>query len=638
MSIKEPANSFPKEYTESLTANNTPDEPENGNVKFDKTNSCQVNDAAAIGKLHGREVNESPATAFNQTNKHNNDLEPDANIPTEEMLLSEKENTPEFAIEYLGNEVKIIQEKILDEITERFFLTYVQGKEIDYHSWKKRAPMREIVSSIPTWFCFENEDDKLLLVQLMKLLESTGRISDLSSSLQSSLILSSVHTLNSSAGPSSSYSSPLHVPSTHQESSTVCESSTKANSSNSVPFSLMHNASSTIPALPILPNTPSDTPALRMSSRSGSMLEEPSGTREQIVEQAKQEAYVMQRIAELRKNGVWTPRRLPKVQEPHRNKVHWDYLLEEMQWLAADFLQERKWKRNSAKKCSKMVMKFHSNKDCQVERTKKEEQVKLRRIASNIAKMVKQFWSDVEKLMEHKKEVQLKEKRRKIHDMQLRYIVDKADHFTEKLAQEFVVPSIKNSRAPSVDSEQMTEQCNDAPHGIDSKANSMVELLKKESEMPLEQLADTLPEEFVESLTMKKKPDEHDDDDVEFDKGNSTSGDDEETIAKEEDQEADESVDHKNELNDLQSDANIPIEDLLNYYGYGEDTPKSEDKTEYTTADDETENTSDSDNSEEEEEDVDQNGHIGLDYLVNSSKDVSAILIPFILILTLIYA
>ena len=58
----------------------------------------------------------------------------------------------------------------------------------------------------------------------------------------------------------------------------------------------------------------------------------------------------MQRVADLRKEGLWSTRRLPKVQEPPRNKGHWDYLLEEMQWLAADFAQERKWKKAAARK------------------------------------------------------------------------------------------------------------------------------------------------------------------------------------------------------------------------------------------------------------------------------------------------
>jgi E1A-binding protein p400 len=63
-----------------------------------------------------------------------------------------------------------------------------------------------------------------------------------------------------------------------------------------------------------------------------------------------QEAQVLQRIAELRKQGMWSLKRLPKVQESSRCKAHWDYVLEEMQWLAADFAQERKWKRAGARK------------------------------------------------------------------------------------------------------------------------------------------------------------------------------------------------------------------------------------------------------------------------------------------------
>lgn len=36
--------------------------------------------------------------------------------------------------------------------------------------------------------------------------------------------------------------------------------------------------------------------------------------------------------------------------EASRPKSHWDYLLEEMQWMAADFAQERRWKEAAAKK------------------------------------------------------------------------------------------------------------------------------------------------------------------------------------------------------------------------------------------------------------------------------------------------
>jgi len=71
-----------------------------------------------------------------------------------------------------------------------------------------------------------------------------------------------------------------------------------------------------------------------------------------------QEAYVAQRISELQKEGLWAEKRLPKVQEPPRSKAHWDYLLEEMTWLSADFIQERKWKKANAKKVRSLNFYF----------------------------------------------------------------------------------------------------------------------------------------------------------------------------------------------------------------------------------------------------------------------------------------
>ncbi|CAH0604496.1 unnamed protein product [Chrysodeixis includens] len=71
---------------------------------------------------------------------------------------------------------------------------------------------------------------------------------------------------------------------------------------------------------------------------------------DEMVEKAKQEAYVAARVAELARAGLWPERRLPRVLEPPRAKSHWDYLLEEMAWLAQDFAHERKWKKQAAKK------------------------------------------------------------------------------------------------------------------------------------------------------------------------------------------------------------------------------------------------------------------------------------------------
>ena len=83
-----------------------------------------------------------------------------------------------------------------------------------------------------------------------------------------------------------------------------------------------------------------------LSSVYGSAL----GTHQDIAYQARREQDIIHRINELRKEGLWSASRLPKVHEQPRKKAHWDYLLEEMQWLATDFSQERRWKKAMARK------------------------------------------------------------------------------------------------------------------------------------------------------------------------------------------------------------------------------------------------------------------------------------------------
>lgn len=77
---------------------------------------------------------------------------------------------------------------------------------------------------------------------------------------------------------------------------------------------------------------------------------QPSTSGSDIVGQVRHESETLHRISELRKNGLWSASRLPKVFELPKKKSHHDFMLEEMQWLATDFAQEKRWKRNMAKK------------------------------------------------------------------------------------------------------------------------------------------------------------------------------------------------------------------------------------------------------------------------------------------------
>lgn len=201
------------------------------------------------------------------------------------------------------------------------------------------------------------------------------------------------------------------------------------------------------------------TPCTPGGGGSGSLLSPlasagTSNSAQEFSFKAKQEVYVMQRITELQREGLWTERRLPKLQEPSRPKAHWDYLLEEMVWLAADFAQERKWKKNAAKKCAKMVQKYFQDKANAAQRAEKAQELHLKRVASFIAREVKSFWSNVEKLVEYKHQTKIEEKRKQALDQHLSFIVDQTEKFSQQLAEGMnknvaETPSLTSSRLTS---------------------------------------------------------------------------------------------------------------------------------------------------------------------------------------------
>ncbi|XP_044099507.1 E1A-binding protein p400 isoform X6 [Neovison vison] len=141
-------------------------------------------------------------------------------------------------------------------------------------------------------------------------------------------------------------------------------------------------------------------------------------SQDKLAEQIALENQIHQRIADLRKEGLWSLRRLPKLQEAPRPKSHWDYLLEEMQWMATDFAQERRWKVAAARKLIRTVARHHEEKKLREERGRKEEQNRLRRIAASTAREIECFWSNIEQVVEIKLQVELEEKRKKALTLQ----------------------------------------------------------------------------------------------------------------------------------------------------------------------------------------------------------------------------
>uniref|UniRef100_A0A8B9FKQ7 E1A-binding protein p400 n=1 Tax=Amazona collaria TaxID=241587 RepID=A0A8B9FKQ7_9PSIT len=233
-------------------------------------------------------------------------------------------------------------------------------------------------------------------------------------------------------------------------------------------------------------------------------------SQDKLAEQVKLENQIHQRIAELRKEGLWSPRRLPKLQEAPRPKSHWDYLLEEMQWMATDFAQERKWKMATAKKMVRTVARYHEEKKLNEERAKREEQNKLRRIAASIAREIEYFWSNIEQVVEIKLQIEFQEKRKKA--LNLKKISRKGNcipfHKKYYIKSDAIV--LQNFTQWIEDEEETIEE-QEAKEG---NINHQTELsnLAKEAELPLEDLLKMYEGAFAESFHWPQpKPDSEED-------------------------------------------------------------------------------------------------------------------------------
>ncbi|VDM67291.1 unnamed protein product, partial [Strongylus vulgaris] len=171
-------------------------------------------------------------------------------------------------------------------------------------------------------------------------------------------------------------------------------------------------------------------------------------TESNVEKAAKQEAQVMMRIAELRRAGLWTASRLPLCVEPPRNKTHWDYVLEEVKWMATDFRMERHFKRNIARKIAAAIQKQRRDDETDQEKAHARLIRDGKRICASIAKMVRDFWQNVDKVVEHRAQEILESKKRKALDAHMAFIVGEADKLSS-MVQEGLTQD-RGSKTPSM--------------------------------------------------------------------------------------------------------------------------------------------------------------------------------------------
>ena len=275
---------------------------------------------------------------------------------------------------------------------------------------------------------------------------------------------------------------------------------------------------------PVLEKSPNLLLAV-MQSKKSSLNSNIPNDKQSIAERAKHEAQILQRISQLRKDGLWSIKRLPKLVEPPHPKTHWDYLLDEMTWMSTDFQQERRWKKNCSRKLSQAILKYFKDKELKTEMAEKEETKRLRKQASMVAREIMIFWKNVEKIAQYKQKSIMEEKRKQAMDVHLNFIVDQTEKYSSWLMES--LNPVTSAAATTMSSKSST-----------TSSSRLKELYDNDDEFNVD-------EEDLE---------EHEDD--------------ESTIEKEENLENNENVD--DEIKKLQMECELPLDDLLKDYNLDE--------------------------------------------------------------------
>ena len=139
---------------------------------------------------------------------------------------------------------------------------------------------------------------------------------------------------------------------------------------------------------------------------------------------------------------------LPPVRIPANSKgdTHWDYLMKELMWLAADFASERKRQISQAKRLSLSVRQFHNTKHLRLQKEIAEIELRKRRLASKIAREVKQFWNKIERVIAYKQKVTSEQERHKAMDRHLLSLVQRTEEYGQSLHHPNINPSNREHR------------------------------------------------------------------------------------------------------------------------------------------------------------------------------------------------
>ncbi len=329
----------------------------------------QGTSAAATGRT-------MPAATTSVTVNNANSMDGDASPKTSPKAVSRRERL----LEKRRAMLRLAQDAYKDHMAELFFLQSTHSV-VDLPAFKKK-PNPQFLN-----FLKSNNCPKEILNEVRLTVGGGGNLDSISSAGDR---VSASPSASSAVSSSSAAPTPATPTCTSSQASAAAPPRLVGLASSSAASPAASSSSS-------LPGTPS------------LLARTLSDSRELLGEKMKQEAYVLRRVQELTKEGVWSRDRLPKLCERPVGRSHWDALLQEMQWLAVDFHQERLWKKAAAKMLAESAKEFVST---WAERRRRREEARVRQLrkrAAFMASEVRAFWRHISFLSENIKLEDLEE-------------------------------------------------------------------------------------------------------------------------------------------------------------------------------------------------------------------------------------
>ena len=145
---------------------------------------------------------------------------------------------------------------------------------------------------------------------------------------------------------------------------------------------------------------------------------------------------------------------VPKLE---KTDTHYDFLLKEMQWLAADFQSERKKHGTYRRRVTNSIKQYHKSKEARRSRDLLDAQNKRRKLAAKVGREVKGWWKKIERVVSYKQKLSADRERQNAMNKQLVTLVKQTEKYSEAMT---IGQEEENNSSSSSSSSSSDNDCN----------------------------------------------------------------------------------------------------------------------------------------------------------------------------------